>query len=195
MAVTATLPGLPSGLGATVIQSNALTIPAGEYTQIDWATAQKIANDNGRDLYVNMPNGKVADPNWRFYIRADMTGTTGSQKTLIAVQARTVPGKRGALNTTTMQTTEFKAQRRHLTIHAWHIAEVTLTNLAVYLDVVYSSVSHTVLLSPESGIYIAITNGYQSFYEACSLLFKPVAASAPVLDPLYAALAGLSPNV
>jgi hypothetical protein len=195
MATAMILPGLPSGLGSTVIQANAILVPAGDYTLLDWNSAQRLVNETGRGFFPDMPNGNTPNPAWQFYTRTDMTGASAAQKTLVGINRRTLTGTRKALNTTTMTYGEFPGDRRRIDVYVWHSVEVTLTNGAKYADVSLSKAGATVFIDPETRQYIVPTNGYQTIHEAMAFLLKPVAAGAPLYDPAYAALAGLNPNV
>lgn len=195
MATSIVLPALPSGLGSTIIQANALSIPVGEYTQIDWYTAQRRVADMGKQYFPDFPMGKNPDTSWTFFTRTDMTGASAGQKTILGVQVRTIGANRSALNPTSMITANFPTTRKIVRVFMWHVVEFTLTNGAKYLDVQLSITGATVFVDPETGQLLTPTNGYQAVYEALSLLLKPVAAGAPLWDPAFASLAGLNPNV
>lgn len=190
---TATLPGLPTGLGATVIQANAISLQTGDYTDLSWDEAQKRVRTLGKQFFLDFPSG-VKDPNWRFYTRKDMASASASQSTIIGIRTRVVSVTQKALNTTTMVTGSFPASRTLVEVFAWHYCEVTLTNGSKYGDVILSKASVTVLQDPETSALLSPTNGYQAVYEAVDMLLKPVAASAPLWDPTYAIISGVNPN-
>lgn len=195
MATAMVLPGLPSGLGTTIIQANALNIPAAEYTPLDWTSAQRRVNELGRGLFIDFPGGKNPDTSWLFFTRTDMTGSNASQKTLMGVRLRSVGGSRSALNVADMDYKPFPTIRKTIQVYLWHHVEVTLTNGSKYGDVQLSIAGATVMVDPETGQLIVPTSGYEAIYEALGMLLKPVAAGAPGWTPAYAGLAGLNPNV
>jgi hypothetical protein len=195
MATAMTLPGLPSGLGATIIQASTVLLPAGDYTPIDWYAAQRLVSEVGRQMFSEFPNGNTPNPSWQFYTRADMTGSNASQKTLVGIYRRSINGERKSLNASTMVYGSFPTIRKRISVSVWHTVEVTLTNGSKYWDVSISGAGATVFVDPETGQLILPTNGYQALHEALGLLLKPVAGSVPLWDPAYAGLAGINPNV
>jgi hypothetical protein len=193
MPFSMTLPGLPSGLGATIIQANAILLPAGDYIQLDWGQVQRIVNAAGPSMFPEIPRGAQPNPSWVFYTRTDMSGATASQKTIVGVKNRVIASNRKALNTSTMVYGEFPTKRNRIDVYAYHAVEATLSNGAKYADVSLSLAGSTVFSDPETQQLVVPTNGYQAIHEAMAFLLKPVAAGAPVWDPAYAAIAGVLP--
>jgi hypothetical protein len=194
MATSCALPGLPTGLGATTIQASTILIPTNEYQSLTWASAQRKVKEIGSSYFNDFPTGKDEDPNWQFYTRADMGGSNATQKTIIGMQTRTVPGNRSALNTTTMVSSVFSTLKKIIVANVWHFAEITLTNGSKYWDVQLSAVKATILVDPETGAILVPTSAFQAVHEALGMVLKPVAGAVPVWDPAYAALGGLNPN-
>jgi hypothetical protein len=193
MATAISYPALPSGLGATVIQANALTVPANEYKLIDWHAAQNWVSKHGRGLFQNFPGGKDAHPNWTFYLRSDLTGSTSSQKSLVGIQVTQKRFQRSALNTTYMSTDSFPAEAYEVKVNIWHYATITLTNGSSYPEVLWSGAGTTVPSDPETIDFLTLATTYELVYEALAFLFKQNAAAAPTYEPMMAAIAGLSP--
>lgn len=199
MAVTAALPGLPSGLGATIIQASTLLLPASEYVPIDWNVAQRIVDNSKLRANFSQFPGKLkngqTNPDWAFYARSDMSGTSSPKKTLVGILARVIGGTKSVFNTTLNGPVVFPTKKVEYTVYVWHYVNVTLTSGSVYTDVQLSCVTATILYDPESGDILAPTSGYQAIHEALGLVIKPVAGTVPLFDPAYAGVSGQNPNV
>jgi hypothetical protein len=191
MATTSILPALPSGLGSTVVQANALILQANDYVPVSWSRAQQFVKDNGGGtVYAGFPVATKEDTTISFYMRGDLATAEAPKVTLAMVKS----AANAMSKSPTGGTTSIKSTRITVSISLWHWVDVTLTDGSKFSDVLRSDAGMTVLRDPETNAIMIPTNGYQQLHETTSFIMKPVAAGAPVYDPLYAAVVGLNPN-
>jgi hypothetical protein len=192
---TVATPGLPSDLGGTIIQANALNLPAGtEYDRVDSIDIVKRVRELGYKL-PDFPQNAANDPTWNFFQRIDMAAADTMSATIVGVHVRKQSLERFVKDPSTGRDLTYVARKLLVDVHTWHFATVTLTGGGVYPDALHSIAGATILIDPETSAIIVITNQYQFTYEALSLLLKPVAAGAPLWTPAYASLIGRNPNL
>jgi hypothetical protein len=195
MVATAALLALPSTFGATIIQANAFNVPAGDYVPISWNTAQRRANQVGRELFYAFPGQANEDPNTLFYSRSDVTGVNSAAKTIVAVKVTSRMTTHPSIRTTDMTKQSVEAGSLIERVDAWHYEQTTLTNTSTYTKPVWVSMGMEELTDPESSgvALLPITNGYQRLYEAMCFILKQNAGAAPTLEPFQNAISGLTP--
>lgn len=196
MASSAVLPALPTSYGATIIQANALSLPAAtEYEQVTFEAARESLLLLGQDLFPEFPfSAKSAPANTTFYSRKDIVTAAAPSSTIASVRRRTSTGNRKP-NSTVSSNSYTTVTKVDVLVKMWHIVEVTLTDGTKIVDGLLSTAGFMALRDPETAAILIPTSGYLAQLEAQSLLLKAVAAGAPTYDPFYAGVLGRNPNV
>lgn len=191
MPTSFTLAALPTSNGGTVIQSNTLNIPAGQYKPIEYAELKNILGDT-ISSYLGMPQQK-AGANWTFYNRSNMVTGSIANRTIIGINRVTTSQGRKSSVAAATDLPAVRLTKHTFYEHTWHVTTMTVPTGQVILDRKYSG--HTVQLDedPATGDYILPTDGYQAFYEGMRAFLKPVAAGAPDWAPLFALGVGNNP--
>jgi hypothetical protein len=192
VAISLVLPGLPTGNGASVIQTSNFVISA-VYKEIDYDAALARVKTLGQALFFSFP-GKDPGPLFHWYERTNMVNGTESLATLIKARGTMVNKTLSPANTVAGATKTNVAFKSFVgEAHAWHPVRLTTTDGQMYYDVAYHASYGTVFLDPELQTYVLPTSGYQAKYEIDNFLFKPVAATTPDSTPIFRLVNGRNP--
>lgn len=197
MASTAVLPAIPTSFGGTLIQANALTLPAGtEYELVDFNTARATLRILGEALFPEFPfTAKQPDPNVSYYRRKDVLTSAAPAATIVAVHRR-ITSSRRAVNSGAVNGVQYSVVKITVTVTAWHVMEITLGDLtSKILEGLVTKSAFTAVRDPETASVLIPTSGYLTLLETNGFILKPVAAGAPTYEPFYAAAIGSNPNV
>lgn len=193
MTTTIAYPADPVTAGATEIQSTTFVAVSADYSALDWAGAQLLVSRKVGQFFDFFPKTQVVDPNWRFYVRKDMTGASAGQRNLIGV--RTISKTKGIASFSGAQGVNIvvPVTQHRVEVYNWHLAVLTMTDSTTVPVVQCTFASYTIIEDPESGAFLYGDGAHRSLEEASGFIITRVAANKPTNGPALNALTGLYP--
>lgn len=192
MAYTFAYRGLPTTLGSTVVQANALISEVNSFVSKSAIEVHQIV-DPVRGKYFSFPGAKEY-PLWQFYIREDLAGSDAIFRTIAAIKVTKVKEVNVLSDATSLRRYNRDEFSYIVEVRVWDHISGTGTNGEVTNKIAFHSVTDTMFEDPELRILAVPANAYQGIHQCLSFLLKPVAAGAPLWTPMQTAIGRGNPN-
>jgi hypothetical protein len=187
MATTANLLGLPSTLGATIVQSTTLQIQSAAFDDMSWEAAKSFVSKRGYDYFIDTPlRSEKPLSTWAFYMRNNMATVNANWSTLVGIYTSTQKVVRGAGD-------KFSPTRTRVKAYVWDAIEINCEADGTYVEVVVNDCGTTILSDPKASGMLIPVSYHQSMQQAQAFVWKVVAANVPLFDPALLAQGGLYP--
>lgn len=190
---TIAYPADPVVAGATEIQSTTFANVAADYTSLDWQGAQLLVARKVGQVFDYFPKSVTPDPNWRFYVRKDLTGAAAGQRNLIGIKVVSKTKGVGVFSGAQGANLVVPVTQIRVESYNWHLAVLTLTDNTSVPVVLCDFASYTLVQDPESEAILYGDGTHRSLDEAVGFLVVRTAANKPTNAPALNAITGLYP--
>jgi hypothetical protein len=194
MAVTATVPGLPTTNGASLIQASTFALSA-IADKVEHGDALDYIGRSGSSSFRGFPSTiskKNREMN-RFYTRNNMTNGKENLSTLFWVKTLNLVTPLVPTNVVAgVQRVNLALKSTAVEVRAFHIISWQTSDGQQYSYTKRAGVEDEVFTNPETGEFMLPTSAYQCLYECVAFFFKPVAGTTPTNSGLFTLIGGRS---
>jgi hypothetical protein len=175
--------------GATVIQTSAFNVAAGDYMPLNHTQALTLLKQRGKAAGFPGAGDKSVT---LIVARADLPADQSHLANVIVVRANPISVGHTPYSETTGSQNVLIHKTRVEILHFFAV-QITKSDGAVITDSDYSTLMHPVYTNPETGGRFSENDAYNIVMESMGFLFTQVAASFPSMSPALKAAAGVTP--